>query len=178
MGQQQLLLLVLGIVIVGIAIVVGINAYSENSVKSNWDALLQDALRVASDAQAWKGKPELFGGSPDANKTDSTNFLASDDNLVDFLDLGYASSKVDPADLYCYTNLNGVFNLTDGIVGTSAACTDGISIYGTNTNTVNEVVVYVCGTTEAQVELDNSTSIKGGAVVQDGSDGTLADPCG
>ena len=88
MGQQQLLLLVLGIVIVGIAIVVGINAYSENSVKSNFDALLQDGLRIASDAQSWKSKPELFGGSDDATKTDADDFIGSD-----FVQLGYAHER-------------------------------------------------------------------------------------
>ena len=50
MGQQQLLLLVLGIVIVGLAVVVGIQAFSENQKKSNADALVNDAIRIASDA--------------------------------------------------------------------------------------------------------------------------------
>ena len=35
MGQQQLLLLVLGIVIVGLAVVVGIQAFGENQKKAN-----------------------------------------------------------------------------------------------------------------------------------------------
>ena len=39
MGQQQLLLLVLGIVIVGLAVVVGIQAFSENQRKANADAM-------------------------------------------------------------------------------------------------------------------------------------------
>ena len=56
MGQQQLLLLVLGIVIVGLAVVVGIQAFSENQKKANSDALVNDAIRIASDAQAWKLK--------------------------------------------------------------------------------------------------------------------------
>ena len=51
MGQQQLLLLVLGIVIVGLAVVVGIQAFSENQKKSNADALVNDAIRIASYAQ-------------------------------------------------------------------------------------------------------------------------------
>ena len=63
MGQQQLLLLVLGIVIVGLAVVVGINAFSENRTKSNADALVTDGLRIASDVQAWALKPGQFGGA-------------------------------------------------------------------------------------------------------------------
>src|SRR5690606_27695794 len=62
MGQQQLLLLVLGIVIVGLAVVVGINAFSENRIKSNADAMVTDGLRIASDVQAWALKPMQFGG--------------------------------------------------------------------------------------------------------------------
>ena len=62
MGQQQLLLLVLATVIVGIATVVGIQAFSQNNVKSNADAMLNDAVRIASDAQAWAQKGSPFGG--------------------------------------------------------------------------------------------------------------------
>lgn len=57
MGQQQLLLLVLGIVIVGLAVVVGIQAFSENQKQANADQMVNDAIRIASDAQAWKLKP-------------------------------------------------------------------------------------------------------------------------
>ena len=52
MGQQQLLLLVLGIVIVGLAVVVGIQAFSENQQKANLDAMINDGVRIASDLQA------------------------------------------------------------------------------------------------------------------------------
>ena len=66
MGQQQLLLLVLGIVIVGLAVVVGIQAFGENQKKSNQDALVNDGVRFASDAQAWALKPAAFGGGSGA----------------------------------------------------------------------------------------------------------------
>ena len=62
MGQQQLLLLVLGVVIVGLAVVVGIQAFGENQTKANADAMVNDGVRIASDAQAWKLKPQAFGG--------------------------------------------------------------------------------------------------------------------
>ena len=39
MGQQQLLLLVLTIVIVGMAVLIGIQAFSQNQKKANIDAL-------------------------------------------------------------------------------------------------------------------------------------------
>ncbi|HEX9952181.1 MAG TPA: hypothetical protein VGB53_10460, partial [Rubricoccaceae bacterium] len=62
MGQQQLLLLVLGIVVVGLAVVVGIQAFGENQKKANADAITNDVIRIASDAQAWSLKPTAFGG--------------------------------------------------------------------------------------------------------------------
>ena len=72
MGQQQLLLLVLGIVIVGLAVVAGINAFDENQQKSSEDALTNEAFRLASDAKAWYNKPEQYdGGGSDASKFSS-----------------------------------------------------------------------------------------------------------
>lgn len=62
MGQQQLLLLVLGTVIVGLAVVIGIGMFSLNQSKANADAMVTEALRIASDIQAWALKPGMFGG--------------------------------------------------------------------------------------------------------------------
>ena len=159
MGQQQLLLLVLGIVIVGIAILVGINAYSENSVKANWDALLQDGLRIASDAQSWKAKPELFGGSDDATKPDSLDFGG-----LNFIELAYSPSKIGTGSTAnsCYSNLNGVYDLVLG-GGT------GVTISGVNVSTQNQITLTVNGTLESNVALVDLASLKGGALVSDGS---------
>lgn len=62
MGQAQLLLIVLGVVLVGIAIIAGIQAYSQNNRKASVDALTHDAVRMASDLQLWAQKPAQFGG--------------------------------------------------------------------------------------------------------------------
>ena len=62
MGQQQLLLLVLGIVIVGLAVVAGINAFDENRKRSTKDAIVNEAMRIATDVQAYKVKPGQLGG--------------------------------------------------------------------------------------------------------------------
>ena len=62
MGQQQLLLLILGIVMVGLAVVAGLQAYSQNRVKSNGDQLVVDGIRIATDAQAWYQKADAYGG--------------------------------------------------------------------------------------------------------------------
>ena len=72
MGQQQLLLLVLGIVLVGLAVVVGISAFEENQKKNNMDQLTSDAVRLAAGVQAWKMKPTATGGGQ--SETDYTRF--------------------------------------------------------------------------------------------------------
>ena len=123
MGQQQLLLLVLGIVIVGLAVVVGIQAFGENQKKANADALVNDGVRIASDAQAWVLKPTAFGGG----NGDPTN--------VELSSLGYEVT----GDPETYSNLNGDFTLS--ATGTS------VIIAGANTDNSNYVKVGVFGTT-------------------------------
>jgi len=154
MGQQQLLLLVLGTVIVGIAILVGINTYSENSVKTNWDALMQDALRMVNDAQSWKTKPELFGGSPDATKSHAHDF-----SEADFLSMGYAGAKITNSGL-CYSNLNGVF----GIHRTN----NHLDIEAVNFANGNVLRLKIEGLTESRIELKEDKSIRGFVKVETG----------
>jgi len=62
MGQQQLLLLVLSTVIVGLATVAGIQAFSENQAQASQDALVQRGTSIASDVQGLYGKPSQMGG--------------------------------------------------------------------------------------------------------------------
>lgn len=127
MGQQQLLLLVLATVIVGIATVVGIQAFSQNNVKSNADAMLNDAVRIASDVQAWSQKSQPFGGPSDFGGAGFAD--------VDMGVLGYE----DP-----YANLNGSFEIE------SAAAND-VVIAGTNDEFGNAVAVRVCGVDDEDV---------------------------
>lgn len=62
MGQQQLLLLVLSTVIVGLATVAGIQAFSENQAQATQDALVQRSTQIASDLLAADSKPSQMGG--------------------------------------------------------------------------------------------------------------------
>ncbi len=62
MGQQQLLLLVLSAIIVGVSIVIGINMFSSSAIQANQDAVLQDCLHIAARAQEWFRKPTTMGG--------------------------------------------------------------------------------------------------------------------
>lgn len=66
MGQQQLLLIVLGIIIVGIAVVVGINVFTASSSQTNRDAVISDMTNLASMAQQYYRKPSSLGGGGNA----------------------------------------------------------------------------------------------------------------
>ncbi len=75
MGQQQLLLIVLGVIIVGIAVVVGINVFTASSSQANTDAVIADLTNLASLAQQYYRKPEALGGG--GNKFDGWTIPAS-----------------------------------------------------------------------------------------------------
>ncbi len=62
MGQQQLLLVILVTIIVGIATVVAINTFSSASDTANVDAVRQDLLSLSAAAQQYYMKPEALGG--------------------------------------------------------------------------------------------------------------------
>jgi len=62
MGQQQLLLIVLGVIIVGIAIVVGINLFRASAVDANRNAVIADLNNLAASAQQYYKKPSTLGG--------------------------------------------------------------------------------------------------------------------
>jgi hypothetical protein len=62
MGQQQLLLIVLGVIVVGIAVVVGINLFNANAVSSNRDGVVSDLNNLGAMAQQFYKKPTSMGG--------------------------------------------------------------------------------------------------------------------
>ena len=122
MGQQQLLLLVLGIIIVGLAVVSGTQAYSINQKKANTDALILTGMRIATDLQAWLQTPTaLGGGMPATGAVPAVSSVS-----VSLRSLGYPVNATEQ-----YETLDGNFSMfssADGIVilGLSAALgTDG-----------------------------------------------------
>ncbi len=153
MGQQQLILLVLATIIVGLAIVVGIRAFTENSIKSNSDAMMQDAVRIANDAQAWKQKPGPFGGqeqyTTSAVANDVTDFTGAH-----FDRIGYQVSA--PGAAAVYENLNGRFQLTGN------AAPGGLTITGQAQKFGNEIQVLVIGL--ADTTIFGAVSCLGGQV--------------
>lgn len=62
MGQQQLLLIVLGVILVGVAIVLGIQYFGVGAEEGAKDELVSHTLTVGSNAQQWFKKPTAMGG--------------------------------------------------------------------------------------------------------------------
>lgn len=124
MGQQQLLLLVLGTIIVGLSVVAGINTFSSSQKQSNMDALVNDGVRIASDAQAWKSKPAQFGGGAD----DAWNSFS-------WSDIGLEA------------NANGNYDTPNGVFAINAASStdDSLVVDGTNATQGNKVTIAISG---------------------------------
>ncbi|MBP9583315.1 MAG: hypothetical protein KBE38_14235, partial [Ignavibacterium sp.] len=62
MGQQQLLLIVLGVIIVGIAVLLGIMLFQQNSVDEKRDLVINESLHIAQLAQQYYLKPSSLAG--------------------------------------------------------------------------------------------------------------------
>lgn len=134
MGQQQLLLLVLGIMIVGIAVVAGIQAFSVNQKKANADALVLTGMDIASAIQVWLRTPKTFGGGMPV----SGELPDVGDITVGLADLGYTVNGSDE-----YQTLDGTFTLTQD--------SDGIYIMGVSATTSgagdnNSICIEINGT--------------------------------
>ena len=62
MGQQQLLLIILGVIIVGIAIAVGISQFGAHSTQANKDGVTSSLVNVSANAYQYKIRPTTMGG--------------------------------------------------------------------------------------------------------------------
>ena len=103
MGQQQLLLIVLGVVLVGVAVVLGIQYFNVGAEQGAKDELVAHCLTIGSNAQEWFKKPVSMGGG-------GNTFSGFDDEFT--------------------TNLTGLEHSTNGDYSTAAEGDDGITIYG------------------------------------------------
>ena len=132
MGQQQLLLLVLGTIIVGVAIVVGINIFSSGAVQANQDAMVQDNMTLASRIINYGKTPSSMGGGF------NTTTGHMDLSLVTLDKINWPSR-----------NANGSWNLTGAAAST-------IEIQGTGNEcgpvkSVLTVVTTAAGTDSVQI---------------------------
>ena len=62
MGQQQLILILLGTIIVGVAVAVGIVYFQSNAVSANKHAIREDMNVIAENARAYYLRPSFVGG--------------------------------------------------------------------------------------------------------------------
>jgi hypothetical protein len=62
MGQQQLLLVILGVIIVGFAIAIGISLFGAQSVSSNRDAMINDIHHLSMLAYQFRISLRSMGG--------------------------------------------------------------------------------------------------------------------
>ncbi len=62
MGQQQLLMIVLGVIIVGIAVLIAISLFRANAIEHKRDILIQESTSIGVMALQYFKKPTEFGG--------------------------------------------------------------------------------------------------------------------
>jgi type II secretory pathway pseudopilin PulG len=101
MGQQQLLLVILVTIIVGIATVVAINTFGAAADSANIDAVRQDVAQIAAAAQGYYMKPEMLGGG-------GRSFAD-----ITFNDIAFAASGISN-DGTTAINENGIYVLGEG----------------------------------------------------------------
>ena len=62
MGQQQLLLTILAVLLIGIAIAIGVSLFTSQSVEANRDALISDIENITSHSFEFYNRPVSIGG--------------------------------------------------------------------------------------------------------------------
>jgi hypothetical protein len=99
MGQQQLLLVILVTIIVGVATVVAINVFGTSAENANRDAVRQDILSIASAAQGWYIKPVMLAGGG-GSFTDIT-----------FKDINFPADSIDDSNTKIAINQNATYEI-------------------------------------------------------------------
>jgi len=61
-GQQQLLLIILSVIVVGIAVTLGIQMFSDSSIDANRDEITNDLNNLASRAHQYYRRPSYLNG--------------------------------------------------------------------------------------------------------------------
>lgn len=93
MGQQQLLLIVLGVIIVGIAVVLGIIVFQSAAMENKRDVIINENVNLANMALQYYKKSKVFGGGQSSFKNwEIPKELKSTNN-------GYYSATVDSAEV-------------------------------------------------------------------------------
>ena len=146
MGQQQLLLVILVTIIVGIATVVAINTFGAAADSANVDAVRQDVSQIAAAAQGFYMKPAMLGGG-NRSFTDITfndfAFAAAginaDGNFAQNENGFYEIQGVGTANVQQFTIIACAASNDDYVPGT---INDGVLTPGTCGTPVRSAIVY------------------------------------
>lgn len=98
MGQQQLLLLVVTTVIVGLALIIGVEVFGSSMAKANEDSVRKDIIEISSRLQQYYRTPQELGGG-------GYNFASS----LTFNNIGYYDDGVSGTG---YENANGTYTIS------------------------------------------------------------------
>lgn len=151
MGQQQLLLVILVTILVGIATVIAMNVFGTSAENANRDAVRQDLLLGATNAQAVWTKPAMLDGAgQDFTRAALTNavLIRRLGMPVQFADGTTASG----------TNENGAYEIT-------AKDVNSVTIQGTPSQSEGVILAVACRDDNSNWQV---------AV----ADATAPDPCG
>jgi hypothetical protein len=117
MGQQQLLLIILGVIVVGIAVAVGITMFQDNAVSANRDAVVNDLVNLSARAQQFYRRPSSLGGGQNSFLGLNTNGISKLVNV--------------PTSATSWTNSNGTYNVV-------SATDSNVIVKGTGTEVGND----------------------------------------
>jgi len=126
MGTQQILMIVLSVIIVGVAVGVGITMFQNQAINSNRQAVIADLNNFAAQAIAWYKLPVNMGGGGNGEP----GFLSSGSATAGLLSyIGFVDPETGEG-VDTYTNDNGTYTLTAG--------TNTLDIIGTGKEKVGE----------------------------------------
>jgi hypothetical protein len=80
MGQQQLLFVILGVIIIGIAIIAGISMFDAQAVATNRDSIISDLNELGAHAYQFRGRLRTMGGGQGDYSTYSIPAVLANNN--------------------------------------------------------------------------------------------------
>lgn len=132
MGQQQILLIVLSVILVGIAVAIAINVFQGASDQAELDTVANQLQNAALQAWTYWKKPASMGG---ADKSNATTVANKDQWLPDF------------------TNVTGAVTVTAAAANSGNICTIAVETETTSkvgTITVSEEGSHTIAWTDAE----------------------------
>jgi hypothetical protein len=135
MGTQQILLIVLSVIIVGVAIAVGISMFNSQAYNSNKTAIASDAQSFATQVVQYYKTPASQGGAGGTLTFDATGKAAL------YAYLGWTSGST--------SNENGLYAVTNMTATTVTITGYGLAKKGTTYPSIVTTVTFPEGTVTA-----------------------------